>query len=135
MKDKFYFVVSGDEEDLKDFVTMLREEEMRYSLPEIGMTVTESPTTLRKKGTRKSELFRVQKYQAVSVLGEALISGIVIEITKETVRAILNWLKERRKKRKKPRLVIRVEGDILKLNAKELKLLTTILEKASEKRS
>lgn len=135
MRDKFHFVVSGDERDLNDFVTMLQKQEIQYSLPEIGMPVTESPTTRRKKGTRKLEPFRVQKYQAVTVSGDAIFYGIVIEITKEAIRAILNWLKERRKKGKKPRLVIQVEGDILKLKAKDLKLLATILEKASEKRS
>ncbi|MEM3565930.1 MAG: hypothetical protein QXK18_03540 [Candidatus Bathyarchaeia archaeon] len=62
-----------------------------------------------------------------------LLNGVIIELTKEAIKAIIKWLKERRKKGlKRPKLKVIVEGNILDLNQKDMKILMGILEKASK---
>lgn len=65
-----------------------------------------------------------------------LLSGIIIELTKEAIRVIIKWLKERRKKGlKRPELKVIVEGNILDLNQKNMKILMKMLEEASKEKS
>jgi len=138
MKVKIQIEVRGDEIDLKDFAKLLKEENVSYSLlpykRELPRNVKlPSPTLCEERASRERRIalkpFKVARRTVV----EALAVVVIVEITREALKAILSWLKERRKKGlKNPRLEIRVEGNILKLNAKSIKVLETLLKEVSK---
>ena len=64
----------------------------------------------------------------------AFAVAIAVEMTKETVKAIINWLKRRKETGKiEPRLKVTIEGDILKLSTRDMRVLTSILESSEGK--
>jgi len=138
MKVKIQIEVRGDETDLKDFARLLKQENISYSLlPQKRETLRNvrllSPTRGRERVSRERRIalkpFKVARRSVV----EALAVAVIVEITKEALKAILSWLKERRKKGlRNPRLEVRVNGNILKLNAKSIKILETLLKEPSK---
>jgi hypothetical protein len=60
-----------------------------------------------------------------------IITGIAVVATKELVKLLIKWLKER-KRFGQPTLKIRVEGNILNLNLEDMKTLTNILKEATK---
>ncbi len=65
---------------------------------------------------------------AVSVL----IGAIIVEATKELVKILLDWLKQRKKS--KTSLELYYAGDIFKLNTRDMKILANILETTSKEK-
>ena len=121
-KHKFRLRVSGF--DLQDFREMLTEQEIP-----IPFEIYEE---LKPSGES------VESYRFFDTLPAAIpvgiVSAIIIQLTKETIKAILNWLKERRKKSlREPLLTVTVEGDVLSLDPEDMKALAVFLEQASKR--
>jgi len=62
----------------------------------------------------------------------AFTAAIIVGATRELVEAIAEWLREK-KKSKSPRLMVTIEGNVLKLNGKSMKVLANMLEEATHK--
>jgi hypothetical protein len=137
MRVKIQIEARGDDIDLKDFTKLLKEENISYSLfPQkraLPKNVKLSSPTLRGERVSRERRITLKPFKVArrSVV-EALAVAVIVEITKEALKTILSWLKERRKKGlRNPRLEVRVNGNILKLNAKSIKVLETLLKEAS----
>ena len=65
-------------------------------------------------------------------ISEPMIKILVVELTKKVIEAIKKWIEEKRKNGKRSSLRITIEGDVLKLNSGDAKVLQEIL-KQSEK--
>jgi ribosomal protein L24 len=96
-------------EDFEEFLKMLEERKIHFERP--------YPAGV--------------KYAAISA-EEIIFGGIVVELTKEAVKAIIDWIKKRRKKGlKNPQLEFTVTGNPLKLSIKNMMILERMLEQAS----
>jgi len=106
--------VKGNEKDLGEFLKMLNEQNIPFTIP-----------CMRSKESNES-------YRSRRIFIHVL-ELVIVEFSKKTVEVIINWLKERKKKGlKNPNLRVIVEGNILDLNPKDMKTLAKILEKASK---
>ena len=123
MKDKIYVSVEGNEKDLEDFTKMLK-----------GCNI---PFSKGKREKAENEISRdVWSHMPPDWWMWQTVAGvIVVEATKELVKAIIKWLKERKEKGlKKPRLKVTVEGNVVNLNVSQMKILEKVLEKASKEK-
>lgn len=121
-KHKFRLRVSGF--DLQDFREMLKEQEIPI-LFEIHEELKPSGESV--ESTRFSDAISA----AIPV---GIVSAVIIELTKETIRALLTWLREKRKKGlREPLLTVTVEGDVLSLDPEDMKALAIFLEQASKR--
>lgn len=108
--------VRGNEKDLGEFLKMLNEKNVLYTIPYRGSTESN------------------ESYRSMRIFVHVLES-VIVEFSKKSVEAIINWLKDRKKKGlKNPNLKIIVEGNILDLNPKDMKTLADILKKASKEK-
>jgi hypothetical protein len=121
--------ISGYEKDVKDFTNMLEENNISFSIPSEG----QKSTRRTPEGKEYDEsMWHVERGEICRIL-DVLVCTVIVELTKETIKAIINWLKERRKKGlKKPQLKVAVEGNVLNLNQKDMKILASMLEKVSK---
>lgn len=122
MKDKTHVSVEGNEKDLEDFTKMLK-----------GSNI---PFSKEKKEEAKKEVSRdVWAHMPPDLWWQTVVGVVVVEATKELVKAIIKWLKERKEKGlKKPRLKVTVEGNVVNLNVSQMKILEKVLEKASKEK-
>lgn len=120
MKDKIY--ISGNEKDLEDFTKMLK-----------GSNI---PFSKEKREKAKKEVSRdVWAHIPPDWMWQTVVGVVVVEATKELVKAIIKWLKERNEKGlKKPRLKVTVEGNVVNLNVSQMKILGKVLENASKEK-
>jgi len=65
--------------------------------------------------------------------GDAVFSGIFVDLTEELIKTILGWLQEEKKEPvKKTKLKISINGNLLNLNAHDLEIIRDILKKGSK---
>lgn len=146
LSQKLVVTVVGKEEEIKEFVDMLKDQKISYFYYSTSRTIEE---TVKEKGKPILELipdkegiyrikcgtmvYRVTYRSMRFITLSDLLNIVIIELTKEAIKAIIKWLKERRKKGlRRPKLKVIVEGNILDLNQKDMKILMGILEKASK---
>lgn len=124
--------ISGYEKDVKDFTTMLKQNNIPFSIPSKG----QKSTRRTPEGKEYDESMWYAERGEICRILDVLVCTVIIELTKETLKAIINWLKERKKKGlKNPQLKVTIEGNVLNLNPKDMKTLEEILEKASKRKS
>lgn len=122
-------------EDIKDLAATLK----RNNIP-FGLHIPKEAYEEVKPEEKIDALFKAaveelktrppQKYVYRTCLADLLLSVIVVEVTKELIKIISDWLKERRRKGKKTELFVIVKGNILKLNQKNMRILKKILEES-----
>jgi hypothetical protein len=62
--------------------------------------------------------------------GEAVISGIFVDITEELVKATLSWLREMEKEyMEKPKMKICINGNLLNIDVQDMEKLLRIINK------
>ena len=122
----FRLRVSGSQIELKDFAAMLEAQNIK------GDEVYEKIEPSRVSGPVSGP--EVHGVLDTFTIPTVILTAVLAEITKESVKVIIKWLKERRKRKRYSTLNVTVEGDFLDLNAKDMNVLATILEKASKNR-
>jgi hypothetical protein len=119
--------VKGEKKDINDFVAMLKEQKIKYCFP------SETRESTRTKEPDENRYGVAREYYSITLLLSTLLCTVIVELTKESLKTIIKWLKERRKKGlKNPRLKVVVEGNVLNLNQKDIKILKNMLEEASK---
>ena len=72
---------------------------------------------------------------AEEVFGDAVISGVFVDLTEELVKAILNWIEIRKKKKLKDlKLAISIGGNILKVTSSNLNIILKVMEECSKRK-
>lgn len=136
MNQKLTVIIVGEKEEIKEFIAMLKEQKIGYRFPK-EETEEVSERERRKTYYREAEgrVFLLT-YEQLRIILSTLFSTVVVELTKEAIKAIIKWLRERRKKGlKRPKLKIIVEGNILDLSQKDMKVLMKMLEEVSKEKS
>ncbi len=65
--------------------------------------------------------------------GDAVISGIFVDLTEELIKTILGWLREQKKEpAEQTKLKISINGNLLNLNAYDLEIIRDVLKKCSK---
>lgn len=130
MKNNIYIKISGYPEDIKDLTAMLEKNNIRFQFAPKGTKPVERVKEKEKPATMKYS----RQIRIAALYWEGLLYIIVVEVTKELIKAIINWLKEKRKERvRKPRLIVEVQGNILDLNQKNMKVLKKLLKESKQK--
>jgi hypothetical protein len=152
---RFLVGIKGDEKNIDEFTKLLRRYYVSYQRIDItgGELRTESwshDKSLRiTTGEEDREisstylishlndtflgvarLFTICDDLATTAVGVAILSAVVVELTKETLKYILNWLREEKKEGSELSVVLK--GNVLKLNEESLAILEKILEKKLE---
>ena len=137
MKNQFKVKVIGKEAHLVDFALMLLEKKIPYR--PIRRKEKERQSRYEKpEGASDKKRIKLSNFRSIHcysyILIEALIGAIVVELTKETIKAIINWLKERRKKGlEDPQLELVIRGrKKIELNNENVKMLEKMLEQSSK---
>lgn len=66
--------------------------------------------------------------------GDAVISGIFVDVTKELVKATLNWLREREKENlEKPKLKFCIDGNLVNIDIQDLEIILKVINDCSKK--
>ncbi|MHC3130329.1 MAG: hypothetical protein IBV52_09675 [Candidatus Bathyarchaeota archaeon] len=120
--NKFSALILGDKEDLEEFVTMLKEQNIPFSETSIEPEPIEP------------ELKETETHTCTNGgIAITLVAAIIVELTKESIKSIFKWLKEQKKKGfDQPNLEIHAKGNILKLNIEDMKILENILKEATK---
>lgn len=149
LSQKLTITVVGREEEIKEFVDMLKEQKIGYYYY-TTRKVSEEPVKEEKRPVLevipdKDEVYRIKygtimyrvAYRSMRLITLSdLLNEVTIKLTKKAIRAIIKWLRERRKKGlKKPKLKIIVEGNILDLSQKDMRVLMKMLEEVSKEKS
>jgi hypothetical protein len=133
--------VKGDKEDLKDFARMLEKNKIIfYPIHKTRAKVGEPQET-------RDDLFKMRLHHRESkrseTIGEfyhlfpdsilpdafaAFASIFIVELTKKAAKAILDWLKKRKREKRNPKLKVMVGNKTVTLNSKQIKALNRILE-------
>jgi hypothetical protein len=66
--------------------------------------------------------------------GDAVISGIFVDVNKELVKATLNWLREREKENlEKPKLKFCIDGNLVNIDIQDLEILHKVINDCYKK--
>jgi hypothetical protein len=140
--------VKGNKEDLKDFARMLEKSKItfypaRKSSVEVGRRRRNYPVPTQYYYHRKTNSTRMARQLNFALFPSlipdafaAIASVLVIEITKEAARAILDWLKKRKREKRNPKLKVTVNGKTVKLTSRQVEAIYRMLmesEKPSRK--
>lgn len=119
--------IEGNQQDLSSLMKFLKEEGISFKEVEED----KESEILYEREIRSSDVV-LKEIPYISVI--AKVAGIVItKLTKEALKAFSKWLEERRRKGlKEPELEVRVEGNILKLNNRNMKILGEILREMAK---
>ena len=73
---------------------------------------------------------------ADEVFGDAVISGIFVDLNEDLIDKLLNWLAVIQKRGKRaPKLVISLGGNILKLDEHDLEIILDVLKDCSKQKA
>jgi hypothetical protein len=66
--------------------------------------------------------------------GDAVISGIFVDMTQDLVKTTLNWLREREKENlEKPKLKFCIDGNLVNIDIQDLEILLKVLNDCNKK--
>jgi hypothetical protein len=101
-------------------------------VPENVPKITSSDTTSYERGGRDGGLYAADG--GTPTLATSVVAVVIVELTKESVKAILKWLKERKENCEKAHLEIRINGDTRELSIEELVTLEKLLKEMTKKK-
>ncbi|MDG6221775.1 MAG: hypothetical protein IAX21_06430 [Candidatus Bathyarchaeota archaeon] len=67
--------------------------------------------------------------------GDAVISGIFVDVTEDWIKAAIRWLRDRENEHMgKPKMQICIDGNLLNVNVQDLEILLDVLKRCAEKK-
>ncbi|MCW4016837.1 MAG: hypothetical protein NWF06_10740 [Candidatus Bathyarchaeota archaeon] len=68
--------------------------------------------------------------------GDAVISGMFVDVTEALVKTTINWLREREKQHniENPKLKLCINGNLLNIDVQEMETLLSVLKECSKKK-
>ena len=67
--------------------------------------------------------------------GDAVISGVFVDVTEKLVKSTIGWLRQREKEHvEKPKLKICINGNILNIDVQDMEILLDVLQNCAEKK-